>query len=149
MKVILLSEVKTLGKINQVVEVSDGYAKNYLFPKNLAIPATKGTMERNKKVKAEEAQMAIEKVKYFQKVKADLEGIALEFKLRTKNGKVSGAISAKQIAAYLFHNFNINIDKHKFIGFKPISHIGTTDVAIRLMSDVIAQFKVTVAAIEE
>lgn len=149
MKVILLSEVKNLGKINQVIEVSDGYAKNYLFPNNLALPATKTNMERNKQIKNQETKMAIEKIKHFQNIKKDLENINLDFKLRVKNGKVAGAISAKQIAGFLFHNFDINIDKHKFVNFKPINHVGTTDVVVRLMSNVIAKFKITVTAIEE
>lgn len=145
MKVILLNEVKNLGKINQVVEVSDGYAKNYLFPNNLAVAATEDALKVNKKIKAEEKEMALEKVKYYQSIKNDLEKLTLEFYLNSKDGKVAHAISAKQICAYLHYNFGIELDKHKFVGFKPIKALGTTKVTVKLYSDVLAKFKVKVS----
>lgn len=145
MKVILLNEVKKLGKINQIVEVSDGYAKNYLIPNKLAVPATEDALEVNKKIKDEERMMALEKIKYYQSIKKDLESLTLEFHLNTNKGKVANAISAKQICSYLHHNFGIEIDKHKFVNFKPIKTIGTTEVTVKLYSDVLAKFKIKVS----
>lgn len=145
MKVILLNEVKNLGKINQVVEVSDGYAKNYLFPNKLAVVATDEAMKVNKKIKIEEREMALEKIKYYQSIKSDLEKLTLEFYLTSKDGKVANAISAKQICSYLHYNFGIEIDKHKFVNFKPIKTLGTTEVTVKLYSDVLAKFKIKVS----
>lgn len=144
MKVILLNEVKNIGKINQVVEVSDGYAKNYLFPKKLAVPATEDALKFNKKIKDEEKEMALEKIKYYQSIKGDLEKLTLEFYLNSKDGKVTNSISAKQICSYLHYNFGIELDKHKFVSFKPIKTLGTTVVTVKLYSDVLAKFKVKV-----
>lgn len=145
MKVILLNEVKNLGKINQVVEVSDGYAKNYLFPNKLAVVATDEAMKINKKIKIEEREMALEKIKYYQSIKSDLEKLTLEFYLNSKDGKVANAISAKQICSYLHYNFGIELDKHKFVNFKPIKTLGTTEVTVKLYSDVLAKFKIKVS----
>lgn len=145
MKVILLNEVKNLGKINQVVEVSDGYAKNYLFPNKLAVVATDEAMKVNKKIKIEEREMALEKIKYYQSIKSDLEKLTLEFYLTSKDGKVANAISAKQICSYLHYNFGIELDKHKFVNFKPIKTLGTTEVTVKLYSDVLAKFKIKVS----
>lgn len=146
MKVILLNEVKNLGKVNQIVEVSDGYAKNYLFPNNLAIIATDDALEINKKIKKQENNIAFEKLKYYQNMKKDLESLTLEFHLLTNNGKVTNAISTKQICAYLHYNYGIELDKHKFINFKPIKTIGMTEIVIKLYSDIIAKIKVKVIA---
>lgn len=145
MKVILLNEVKNLGKINQVIEVSDGYAKNYLFPKKLAVLATDEALKINKKIKNDEKVMALEKVKYYQSIKSDLEKLTLEFYLTSHDGKVANAISAKQICAYLHYNFGIELDKHKLVNFKPIKNLGTTEVTVKLYSDVLAKFKVKVS----
>lgn len=144
MKVILLNEVKNLGRINQIVEVSDGYAKNYLFPNKLAVPATDEAMKVNKKIKTEEREMALEKIKYYQSIKSDLEKLTLEFYLNSNDGKVANAISAKQICSYLHYNFGIELDKHKFVNFKPIKTLGTTEVTVKLYSDVLAKFKIKV-----
>lgn len=145
MKVILLSEVKNLGKTNQVIEVSDGYAKNYLIPNKLAIQATNEALSINKKIKADEKAMVLEKIKYYQGIKENLENLTLEFYLNTNNGKVANAISAKQICAYLHDNFGIEIDKHKFVNFKPINVIGTSEVIIKLYSDVLTKLKIKVS----
>lgn len=145
MKVILLTEVKNLGKINQIIEVSDGYAKNYLIPNKLAVYASNEALLVNKKIKNDEKKMALEKIKYYQSIKQDLEKLTLEFYLNTNNGKVTNAISAKQICAYLHYNFNIELDKHKFVNFKPIKTIGITEVTVKLYSDVLAKFKVKIS----
>lgn len=144
MKVILLNEVKNLGKINQIVDVSDGYAKNYLIPNKLAIYATDEALEVNKQIKHDEKMMALEKIKYYQSIKKDLESLTLEFHLNTNNGKVANAISAKQICSYLHYNYGIELDKHKFVNFKPIKSLGITEVIVKLYADVLAKFKVKI-----
>lgn len=148
MKVILLKKINipgAKGNINDTIEVSDGFAKNYLIPKKIAVYATDKALEINKKIKADERTMALEKIKYYQNVKKDLEKLTLEFYLNTNNGKVANAISTKQICAYLHYNFDLELDKHKFVDFKPIKTIGTTEVTVKLYSDILAKFKVKVS----
>ncbi|MGL5268147.1 MAG: 50S ribosomal protein L9 [Spiroplasma sp.] len=137
--------MKNLGKTNQVVEVSDGYAKNYLIPKKLAVCATNEALTVNQKIKDDKKTLSLEKIKYYQGIKENLESLTLEFYLNTNKGKVTNAISAKQICAYLHYNFGIELDKHKFINFKPIKTIGITEVAVKLYSDIVAKFKVKVS----
>jgi len=143
-KVILLNEIKNLGKINQVVEVSDGYAKNYLIPNKLAVCATDEALLVNKKIKDNQEKMTLEKNKYYQNIKQNLEKLTLDFYLNTNNGKVTNAISTKQICSYISYNFNIELDKHKFVNFKPIKTIGVTEVTVKLYSNVFANFKIRV-----
>lgn len=145
MKVILVKEVKNIGKINQVVEVSDGYAKNYLIPNKLAVAATNTALDKNKQIKAQELQDYSNKVKAFQELKKQLEPIVLEFKLKVHDNKVSKAISAKQITTALHEQYKIDIDKHKLLDFKPLNTLGLNQVLVKLMPDIIAKFHVKIS----
>lgn len=144
MKVILLENVKNYGKKGEIVNVNDGYGKNYLLPKKLAIMATPTALKINQKINAnKELQRKIE-LEYLQKVKEELSLITLQFKLKSNNGKVAGAISSKQICEQLAQKYNIKIDKHKFVKFNPINELGITNINIKLDVTIIAQLKVEV-----
>jgi len=143
MKVILLSEVKNLGKKGQVLEVADGYARNYLIANRLAVEASKRSMEilddqkvqANLAAKAKEAE-AVELSK-------KLETMVLEFKVKSNKGTMFGTISSKQIAEEL-EKLGVKIDKRKIISGAPVGALGYTNVIIELHPKVQATFKVHV-----
>ena len=143
MKVILLADVKKLGKKDQTIEVSDGYAVNYLFPRKLAVQVTKKCVEvlENQQEQRRENDA---------KVKADaqelakrLDEITLRFKVKTgREGKLFGAISLKQVAEELNKEFNIEIDKRKFVDKGPLDVLGFHHLSVELYKGVFGKVHV-------
>ena len=145
MKVILLQDVKSIGKKNQVVEVSDGYAQNYLIPRKLAVKSTeKGLEVRDRQI--QEQKDEYEKKKEEAKVLADhLKTITLEFTApSSKDGRMSGTISQKQVVEQLREKYQITVDKRKFQDKYPINAFGFTNLKIELFKEVIATIRVHV-----
>ena len=146
MKVILLEDVKKVGKKGSIVDVSDGYGANFLIPKKLAVLVTKTSLEIKKtqddnKAKEEEIkkQNAIE-------LKEKIKDLVVEIKLGTgKEGKLFGAISSKEIVEEYKKQFNIELDKRKFLNFNPISSLGYVKIEIELYKDVIGVITVHVS----
>ena len=132
MKVILLKDVKKLGNKDQVLEVSDGYARNYLIKNRLAVAYTKGSekvLEKQMEVKAQEEEKLKEEAIQLSK---QLEAIKLEFSLNTgKEGQVFGSISSKQIVESLSKK-GIKVDKRKIKMEESICSLGTTKVKVDL-----------------
>lgn len=147
MKVILLEDIKNYGKKGEVVNVNDGYGKNYLLPRKLAVIATVDALKINQKLIADKKVQRMVELKDLQQIKKQLATIILQFKLKSNNGKVSGAISSKQICEQLVQKYNIKIDKHKFIKFSPINALGITNINIKLDIAIIAQLKVEVLGV--
>lgn len=144
MKVILLQDVKKVGKKGQTVEVSDGYATNFLFPRRLAVKETKKSVEILDK-QNEDARLAKEKAKEEAlEIKAKLEKITLEMTLKANNGKVFGSISFKQVEDALKEQFNITIDKRKIITKDPINQLGYSKLEIELFKGVVGIINVHV-----
>lgn len=141
MKVILLSDVKKVGKKGQVLEVADGYARNFLISKGLAVQATAKSMEILEDQNEEARQNAKELEAQAIALKEKLKGITLEFTLNSKNGKVFGSVSTKQIAEELNKKFNIHVDKRKFIDADPIAGLGYSTVKAELYKNVIGEIK--------
>ena len=136
MKVILLQDVKKLGKKDQVIDVSDGYAANYLIPHRLAVQVTKKSNEVLAEQKEAERQQFEANKADAQQLAKTLEGITLEFKLRTgKDGKCFGNVSLKQIEEALA-NQKITIDKRKFIDKGPCDALGFYHLRIELFKGV-------------
>lgn len=144
MKVVLIKDVKKYGKSGEVVNVSDGYGKNYLLPNKLAVMATSEALKINQKEKNKKTEIRNEQLANFQNIKEQLTDITLQFKLKTNNGKVSGAVSAKQICELLAKEYNIVIDKHKFVKFNPIHEIGITNITVKLDLTITANLNVQV-----
>lgn len=141
MKVIMLSDVKKVGKKGEVIEVSDGYARNFLIARGLAVVASKTANEvldkQNKeKAKEDEANRA-----EALKTKEKLEKLELDFKVKAKDGRVSGSISTKEIAEELKKK-GIEIDKRKIIDNEPINILGYHNIKVELYKDVIGTIKV-------
>ncbi len=144
MKVILLQDVKKVGKKGQTVEVSDGYANNFLFPRKLAVKETKTSVEvlnnQKEQVRLEAEKLKAEAIENKEK----LQGIVVVFKLKANNGKVFGSISTKQVEEQLKAEHGITIDRKKIITKDPINHLGYTRLKIELYKDVIGEIVVQV-----
>ena len=145
MKVILLQDVKGVGKKNQQIEVSDGYAANFLIPRRLAVKVSEKSVEILEKQK-EDARIQFENNKKDAIALSEkLKTITLEFKLKLgANGKVFGSISFKQVEEQLKAKHNIQIDKRKIITKGPIDSLGITKLEIELFKGVIGIINVHV-----
>ena len=145
MKVILQQDVKGQGKRGQLVNVSDGYARNFLFPKNLAVPANADNM--NKMImqdKAKKAQMAAEK--------AEAEAIAAKLqedmvKIPAKSGtggRLFGSVTSKEISEALQAQFGLTVAKSKIVQDEPIKSFGTYQLKCKLGYEIVGKLNVTV-----
>ncbi len=145
MKVILNADIKGVGKKNEIINASDGYARNYLFPKKLAVPADtqnmnvlnakKASEQHKKDIECEEAKKVQEKMK------------TIVLKITTKageNGKTFGSITSKEIAESLEKQFKIKVDKKKVVLPEQIKTLGTYVVDIKLYEGVIGKLTVSV-----
>ena len=145
MKVILLADVKSLGKKGDTVNVSDGYARNMLFPKKLGVEANAKNMNDLKLQKANQEKVAQEQLdasKTFAEEIAKKE-VIISIKVG-EGGKTFGSISSKEIAEAAKAQHGLDIDKKKIQLSSPIRAIGTTNVAVKLHPKVTAELKVTV-----
>ncbi len=144
MKVILLKDVKKQGKKDDIIEVSDGYAQNYLIKNGLAVKYTAGSkniLDSEIKIRNDNEKALIEEC---EKIKEKLEKLELTFKVKTgKEGKVFGSISSKQIADELSKK-NLDIDKKKIKIESSIDTLGVHIVNINLHKSVIAKLKINV-----
>ena len=143
MKVILLKDVKKVGKKDQTVEVSDGYAINYLIKNKLAVQLTKTSSQILVNQKEEEQRLFEENQAKAREIAKKLEEIMLEFTLKSgSNGKCFGNISLKQIEEKLLSSYSISIDKRKFIDKGPLDAFGIYKLKIELFKGVIGTIKV-------
>lgn len=145
MKVILLSDIKGVGKKDQIINANDGYARNYLFPKKLAVEATAGNLG-NLKAKQESNQYRKDKQKEDAiSLASRLKDITLQIKVKAgDNGKIFGGVTAKEISENLKTQYNIQIDKKKINLSETIKNLGTLTVDIKLYEGVIGKLKVEV-----
>jgi len=144
MKIILLEDVKNLGKKGEIKEVADGYAKNFLFPRNLAVLATSQKIkEVEEKQKAQEKKAEAE-LKTFQKLAEKLDGYELEIKAKaTKEGKLFGSLDKEKIAKLLQKN-NFSIEPSQIKLEKPIKEIGEYEVFLEFPHGLEAKIRVIV-----
>ena len=147
MKVILLSDVKKLGKKGELVEVADGYGRNFLIRQKLAVEATKRSKEILDRQNADHAQHESELKAEAEELKKTLEGITLEFTLKVgKDGRTFGSVSTKQVSEQLVKNHDIHLDKRKFLDTDHIDALGVTYVKADLYhNQVIGTIKVHVS----
>ncbi|MGN0151455.1 MAG: 50S ribosomal protein L9 [Wujia sp.] len=145
MKVILLQDVKSLGKKDQIVDVSDGYARNYVLPKKLGLEATPKNLNELKLKKAHEDKVAAEILAEAQALAAQIkeESITLSIKVG-EGGKTFGSVSSKEIAEAVKKQLGHDVDKKKIVLKEPIKTLGTHIVDIRLHTKVTAQLSVKV-----
>ena len=142
MRVILKSDVKKVGKKGEVVEVSDGYGRNFLIARNLAVPETKHSMEILSEQKAEEAAQESMREAQARELAAKMEKMILNFTVKTGvEGRVFGSVSTKQITEALAKQ-GVRIDKRKILDTAPIQTLGITNVRIELHKNVIGTIRV-------
>lgn len=145
MKVILVEDVKSLGKKGDIVNVSDGYARNMLFPKKLGLEATSKNINDLKLQRAHEEKVAKEQLDAAQAFKAELESKEVTVSIKVgENGRTFGSVSTKELAEAAKEQLGYDIDKKKMQLSSPIKELGTTKVPIRLHPKVTAELKVVV-----
>lgn len=145
MEVILLEDVKTLGKKGQIVKINDGYARNYVLPKNLGLEATAKNLNDLKLQKARQAKEEAQELADAKALAVKIEEKAVTVSMKIgEGGRTFGAISTKEIAAEAKQQLGLDIDKKKMKLDEPIKTLGTHDVAVKLHKDVTATLKVKV-----
>lgn len=148
MKVVLLQDVKAQGKKNDIVEVSEGYARNFLFPKKLAIPADAKAINDIKNKKSSEAhKIELERAKAKEIAEKLNEATVKIVAEAGKDGRFYGAVTSKDIAEALKSQLGIEVDKRKVALDSPIKAFGSYKIGIKLYQDIIG--KVTVSVLEK
>lgn len=147
MKVILLDNIKGVGKKDEVINPSDGYARNFLFPKKLAIEANKDNLVKLKaKQNSNQHKKDLEKAKAIE-IKDKLKDITLKIQVKAgDNGKIFGGVTSKEISENLKSQYNIDVDKKKIVLKETIKLLGTVNVDIKLYEGVLASLKVNTIA---
>lgn len=145
MKVILKQDIKGVGKKDQVINAADGYARNFLFPKNLAVPADTGNIN-NLKAKNESVEYRKgEDLKEAKKIAEKMKTITVKISVKAgENGRLFGAVTAKEIAEALKKDYGIEVDKKKVLLQESIKVAGATKVDIKLNEGVVASVQVMV-----
>lgn len=146
MKVILLQDVKKLGKKGDILEISDGYARNFLFPRKLAEQANDNNVHILNTKKENERKLKLAEIEAAQKLAADLKG--KEIKIVGKagdNGRLFGAITSKDVAEKINEIYKLKIDKKKIV-MDTIKLTGQYDIEIKLYPEVSTKMKVIIVA---
>ena len=148
MKVILLQDVKALGKKGDVVEVSEGYARNMLLKKGMGIEATGKNMNDLKLQKANAEKIARETLEAAQSLGKEMEGKSIKIAVKTgEGGRIFGSVSSNEIAEEIKKQLGYEIDKKKIQIDNPIKALGVTNVSIKLHTKVTAELKVQVVEV--
>lgn len=145
MKVILLKDVKGVGKRQEIVNVKDGYGANYLIPHGLAVMYSDKSLEILNNEKADEAAEIAKNITKAKEIAAKLKDIVLEFTANSgSGGRMFGTISPKQIEAELLSKFDIRIDKRKFVNKTTVDSFGYTKLNIELYKGVVGEINIHV-----
>lgn len=145
MKVILLQDVKSLGKKGEIVNVNDGYARNFILPKKFGVEATGKNLNDLKLQKNNEKKVAQENLEAAKKLSAELAEGQVELSIKVgEGGRAFGSVSSKEIAAAVKEQMNLDVDKKKIQLKEAIKSLGTHLVAVKLHPEVTAELKVVV-----
>ena len=145
MKIILLEDIKGVGKKEEIINSSDGYARNFLFPRKLAKEATEGNLHVLNQKKEYERRQKLAEIEEAQKVAENIKGI--EVKIITKsgeNGRLFGSITTKDIAEALNKQHKVNVDKKKLI-VDTIRQLGTYEVEVKIYPEISTKIKLVVS----
>ncbi len=149
MKIILLEDVKSVGKKGELVEIKDGYAKNFIIPKKLGIEATNANMNNLKLQKKNEEKIAQEQLESAQALAAEIEKMTVKLEIKAgEGGKTFGSVSSKEIAKAVSDQYGKEIDKKKIqMPEDAIKTAGVHEVVVKLHPKVSAKLKVQVASV--
>lgn len=142
MKVILLQDVKNLGKKNTIVNVNDGYFKNYLLPRKLAVIVSTASQKHLENDLDKLAEIEKQKIDNANDLKQKLEKLSLEFSLKSQKGNAFGSISLKQIIDEI-KKHGLEVTKFMFVNYEPLK-IGSFIIKATLYKDIVADVKVLV-----
>ncbi len=147
MEIILLEDVKSLGKKGQIVKVNDGYARNFILPKKLGVEANSKNLNDLKLQKSNEEKIAKEKLEAAQAFAKELEDKIVIVKIKSgEGGKIFGSVSTKEIAQAAKAQLGYDIDKKKMVLNDPIKSLGNTIIDVKLHKDVVGKLTVKVVA---
>ena len=145
MKVILKADIKGVGKKDQIINASDGYARNFLLPKNLAVEANNDNMTKLKSKQDANAYKKSQEKEEAKKTAEKQSKIQLKIPVKAgENGKIFGGVSAKEIAEQLKANYKIEVDKKKIDLKETIKTLGARTVTIKLYEGVIGELKIDI-----
>ena len=145
MKVILLEDIKGVGKKDQIINASDGYARNFLFPKKLAVEANTDNLNRLKsKQSSNQHRKDLEK-EAAMRMAEEMKNITLKMKVKAgENGKIFGGVTSKDISEYLEKDYKMVIDKKKILLKENIKILGTFTVDLKLYEGIVGKLKIQV-----
>lgn len=145
MEIVLLQDVKSLGKKGQVVKVNDGYARNYILPKKLGVEANAKNLNDLKLQKANDAKVAAEQLAAARELAAKLQEASVTVSIKAgEGGRTFGSVSTKEIGKAISDQLKLDIDKKKMVLEEPIKSLGTHEVPVKLHKDVTAILRVKV-----
>ncbi|PJI08380.1 MULTISPECIES: 50S ribosomal protein L9 [Clostridium] len=145
MKVILLKDIKSEGKKGEVINVSDGYARNFLFPRKLAEEANNNNMRVLNLKKDAERKQKLEETEAAQKLANELKGKVLKLSAKAgENGRLFGAVTSKDIANEIKKQFKVSIDKKK-VSTETIRQLGNYEVELKLYPEISTKIKVLIS----
>lgn len=145
MEIVLLEDVKTLGKKGQIVKVNDGYARNFILPKKLGVEATAKNLNDLKLQKANAAKLAAEQLAAAKELAEKIEKLSITLTMKAgEGGKAFGSVSGKEISAAASSQLGLDIDKKKLVLPDPIKTFGVHEVPVKLHKDVTAKLSVKV-----
>ena len=149
MKVILIEDVKSLGKKGQIVEINDGYARNFVLPKKLGLEATPKNLNDLKLKKQNDEKVAAENLAEAKAMAEKLAAVTVNAQVKVgEGGKTFGSVSSKEISEELEKQHKIKIDKKIIVVKDPIKNVGKYTVAVKLHPEVTAELKVNVEGIK-
>ncbi len=145
MEIVLLEDVKSLGKKGQIVKVNEGYARNFILPKKLGVEATPKNLNDLKLQKANADKLAAQQLQAAKELGEKLEKSAVTLSIKAgDNGKAFGSVSGKEIAKAVQDQLGLDVDKKKLVLPEPLKTFGTHEVPVKLHRDVTAKLAVKV-----
>ena len=145
MKVILLDNIKGVGKKDDIINANDGYARNYLFPRKLAVEANKANLTKLQSKKDSNEFRRGEERKKAEQIKQQIEKITLNIAVKAgENGKIFGGVTSKEISEELKKQYNIEIDKKKIELKETIKTLGSFIITIKLFENINAKLKILI-----
>lgn len=145
MEIVLLEDVKSLGKKGEIVKVNEGYARNFILPKKLGVEATSKNLNDLKLKKANEEKIAAQQLAAAKELGDKLEKASVTLSIKAgDNGKAFGSVSGKEISKAIAEQLHLEIDKKKLVLPEPLKTFGTHEVPVKLHRDVTAKLSVKV-----